>query len=143
MKNWQILKWLVTEGVVERIEEGRARVIYKLRPTGREEKRRKLLELEFENLIAKPLSSLFDRREELTEDQVGEEFNKIIYEGVLNPIRVIFVNAVVDANEDPVQFSLAVDEATEYFREAAILINRTIWNEKTGEFFTRAMIWGY
>ena len=138
------LKWLVSEEVVKRIEKGRAEVYYKLRSTERDERIRKFREREFENFITKPISSLFDRRKELTEEQLVEELWGIIDAGILRFIGGEFVIAALAASQnDSGLFSLSVNNAMEHFREAAIVVSKAVWNEKTEEFFTRAMLYGY
>src|SRR3989337_2550543 len=129
------LKRLVNEGVVDRNEEARARVLYRLHPTEMEDKRRKIREIGIKYFVVEKLASLFEHRKEINEYQTQKKFNEILSRGGLQPIKNLFVVAISHAS-NPINFSLDINEATEYFRENTIEISRVIErNDETRAFF--------
>jgi Fe2+ or Zn2+ uptake regulation protein len=129
------LKRLVNEGVVDRNEEARARVFYKLHPTEMEDKRRKIREIGIRYFVVERLVSLYEHRKEINEYQAQKKFNEILSRGGLQPIKNLFVTAISHAS-NPIDFSLDKNEATEYFQENAMEISRVIEkNDETRAFF--------
>lgn len=126
----QHLKWLVKSGVVDRNEEGRARVFYKLHPREAEKEERK----GWSESRVKDLASLYEHRKEFDEDQVAEKFFKIIH-STFAPIRRLFYFAIHDLH-NPIDFGLDVNRAMEFFRESAIEVGKLVEkNDETFAFF--------
>jgi len=128
------LKALVRELVVERVEEGRAKVVYKLRPTEDQELRQEIRDNAIGQLL-EDLVALFEHRKETTMQQAGERFNEILLSNIFKPLKGVFVYTVSKA-DDPIEFSLSLNDQMEFYRESLRETYRIIeQNDETRTFF--------
>jgi DNA-binding transcriptional ArsR family regulator len=131
------LKRLFNWHIVERNEESRAKVFYKLRPTGIELQRRKMMAFA-RKISSDLLISLHDRRKEFSEEEAEKLLDDILSAWNIMQ-KILLINAILE-RQNPVAFSLAINEATDYSREFAVEIGKTIGQSEQERAFFQPLL---